>query len=152
MKIGETLDTASREEWRHWLAQNHDSKDEIWLVFYKKASGKPSLPYDEAVEEAVCYGWIDSLVKSIDDDKYTRRFSPRRPGSEWSAYNKRRALKMMRTGKMTPPGEALLPPEVLDAFGDGERDLRVRGGDAGSVDGPARVRVDLGPAAGPRRG
>ena len=81
MEIGEMLDTASREEWRQWLAENHDVKDAIWVVFYKKASGRPSLPYDEAVEEAVCYGWIDGLVKSIDDEKYTRRFSPRRPGS-----------------------------------------------------------------------
>ncbi|MGD8717354.1 MAG: hypothetical protein PVH29_00900 [Candidatus Zixiibacteriota bacterium] len=119
MEIGETLDTASREEWRQWLAENHESKDEIWVVFYKKASGKPSLPYDEAVEEAVCFGWIDGLVKAIDDEKYTRRFSPRRPGSAWSAYNKRRALKMLRAGKMTAPGEALLPPEVLDAYGEG---------------------------------
>jgi uncharacterized protein YdeI (YjbR/CyaY-like superfamily) len=120
MEFGETFSTTSREEWRQWLAEHHGLKAEIWLVFYKKGSGKPSLPYEEAVEEAVCYGWIDSLVKSIDEERYARRFSPRRPGGEWSAYNMRRALKMLRAGKMAPAGEALLPPEVLEAWGEGE--------------------------------
>jgi len=119
MDVGDTLETASREEWRQWLAENHYDKREIWLVFYKKESGKPSLGYGEAVEEAVCFGWIDNMVRALGEEKYARRFSPRRPGSEWSTYNKNRALKMLRAGKMTPAGEALLPPDVREAFGDG---------------------------------
>jgi len=120
MDVGETLVTNSREEWRQWLAENHGRKAEIWLVFYNKASGKLSLGYEEAVEEAVCYGWIDSLVRSLGEERYARRFSPRRPGSRWSAYNMRRALKMLRAGKMTREGEALLPPEVWEAWGERE--------------------------------
>jgi uncharacterized protein YdeI (YjbR/CyaY-like superfamily) len=120
MDVGDTFYAASREEWRSWLAERHGAAAEVWLVFYKKDSGRPSLPYADAVEEAICYGWIDGLVKSLDDGKYARRFSPRRPGGGWSAYNKRRALKMLRAGKMTPAGEKLLPPEVLAAWGGGE--------------------------------
>jgi len=118
MDVGETFYTASREEWRRWLAERHRGKAEIWLVFYKKASGRPSLPYGDAVEEAVCYGWIDGIIKPLDGEKYTRRFSPRRKGSRWSEHNKRRALKMLREGKMTPAGEVLLPGDVLDEFED----------------------------------
>ncbi|NIT36137.1 MAG: hypothetical protein GTN49_06515 [candidate division Zixibacteria bacterium] len=98
------------------MAERHRAKTEIWLVFYKKASGRPSLPYDGAVEEAICYGWIDGVIKPVDGEKFTRRFSRRRRGSRWSEHNRRRALKMLQAGKMTPAGKALLPPDVLDEF------------------------------------
>lgn len=113
VNIGETLCIETRREWRRWLADHCQVKSEIWLVFSKKTSGKPSMPYDDAVQEAICYGWIDGQVKSIDEDKFARRFSPRREGSNWSKYNKARALKMLREGKMTEAGAALLPSEVL---------------------------------------
>jgi uncharacterized protein YdeI (YjbR/CyaY-like superfamily) len=69
MKLGKTLYVTERNAWRDWLADNHDKEDEIWLVFYKKGTGKPRLPYDDAVEEALCFGWIDSIVKRIDQER-----------------------------------------------------------------------------------
>lgn len=83
----------SREEWRRWLADRHREKEEIWLVFYKKGSGQPSIPYYDAVEEAICYGWIDGQMKSMDEARYVIRFTPRRKKSQWSESNKARALK-----------------------------------------------------------
>jgi uncharacterized protein YdeI (YjbR/CyaY-like superfamily) len=112
MEIGETLHVVSRDEWRAWLADHHAQKPEVWLVFCRKGSGKPSLSYDQAVEEAICYGWIDSQIRSLDQERFARRFTPRREGSEWPSYNKQRALKMLREGRMTQAGRALLPDEV----------------------------------------
>jgi len=83
------------------------------LVFYKKLSRKPSIDYDEAVEEALCYGWIDGRIKRMDVERYLLRFTPRRQESSWSESNKRRALRMLREGKMTQAGLKSLPTEVL---------------------------------------
>lgn len=83
------------------------------MVFYKKLSRKPSIDYDEAVEEALCYGWIDGRIKRMDVERYLLRFTPRRQGSSWSESNKRRALRMLREGKMTQAGLKSLPTEVL---------------------------------------
>lgn len=116
MEIGETLYVAERQEWRRWLAKNHRDKKEIWLIFYKKATGKPTLTYDEAVEEAICYGWIDGQEKSIDQEKYALRFTPRKKGSNWSQPNVARALNMLRARKMTKAGLATLPREMLEAW------------------------------------
>lgn len=82
----------------------HDSESEIWLVFIKKHTGKANLSYDDAVEEALCYGWIDGIKRSLDADRYMHRFSPRKPGSQWSASNKRRAERMIAEGLMAPAG------------------------------------------------
>lgn len=114
MEITETTYAASREEWRAWLEQNHDKAPEIWLVYYKKNSGKPSVSYDEAVEEALCFGWIDGITKTLDADRYAQRFTPRRPKSNWSEPNKRRVEKMIREGRMTPAGLAKITYD-LDA-------------------------------------
>src|SRR3989338_7134537 len=100
MEIGNTLDTADRKAWRQWLERNHFSKKEMWLVFHKKHTGRPSIPYSDAVEEALCFGWIDSIVKTIDKDSYAQRFTPRRPGSEWSELNKERLRKLIRQGSV----------------------------------------------------
>jgi uncharacterized protein YdeI (YjbR/CyaY-like superfamily) len=108
MKIGKTLRVTDRAGWRAWLEENHSSETEIWLVFYKKHSGQPSIAYDEAVEEALCFGWIDGVIQRIDDDRYGRRFTPRRDGSSWSALNKRRAAKMSQEGRMTEAGAVKL--------------------------------------------
>lgn len=101
-----TLYATSREEWRAWLEQNHASEPEVWLVFYKKHTGQPTVFYEEAVEEALCFGWIDSIVRRIDDEKHMQKFSPRKDGSNWSETNKRRVWKMYRAGKMTAAGMA----------------------------------------------
>jgi uncharacterized protein YdeI (YjbR/CyaY-like superfamily) len=112
MEIGETLYVTTREDFRAWLEANHGKKREIWLVNYKKATGKPSLPYAEAVEEAICFGWIDGFEKSMDAERYATRFSPRRPKSNWTEGNRERARRMIAEGRMTEAGYAALPPDV----------------------------------------
>jgi uncharacterized protein YdeI (YjbR/CyaY-like superfamily) len=110
MEIGETLYVTTRQEFRRWLQQHHSDRTEIWLVRYKKASGKPSLDYIQAVEEAICFGWIDNIEKSMDAERYALRFSPRRRGSNWTETNLERARKMIASRKMTVAGRRTLPP------------------------------------------
>jgi uncharacterized protein YdeI (YjbR/CyaY-like superfamily) len=106
----------TREEWRSWLARNHNSQQEIWLVYHKKHTGQPSIPYDDAVEEALCFGWIDSIVRRLDNDRYIQKFTPRRPDSQWSDLNRRRFDRLVREGKMTEAGLARAPgPAVAKA-------------------------------------
>ena len=94
----------NRKDWRDWLRKNHDSRKEVWLIFYKKHTGKKRIPYDDAVEEALCFGWIDSIVKRIDQEKYAQKFTPRRSKSQWSEVNKKRAMKMIKGKKLTKAG------------------------------------------------
>jgi len=96
----------TREQWRAWLAENHASATELWLVFHKKHTGKIGLTYDEAVEEALCFGWIDGILKRIDEEKHMTRFCPRRKNSIWSERNKERVGRMIVAGRMTEPGLA----------------------------------------------
>jgi uncharacterized protein YdeI (YjbR/CyaY-like superfamily) len=107
MKIGETLYITDRKEWRTWLRKNHRKKKEIWLIYYKRHTGKARIPYDDAVEEALCFGWIDSTVKRIDDERYTQKYTPRNPKSIWSESNIKRANKMIKARKMTKIGREL---------------------------------------------
>ena len=95
-----------REQWRAWLGENHDAAKELWLVFHKKHTGKGGLTYDEAVEEALCFGWIDGILKRIDDEKHMVRFCPRRKNSIWSERNKERVRRMIEAGRMTDIGLA----------------------------------------------
>jgi uncharacterized protein YdeI (YjbR/CyaY-like superfamily) len=95
---------ASREDFREWLAGNHSTCTELFVAFYKKHTGKCGATYDEAVEEALCYGWIDGVKKRLDDEKFMHRFSPRSAKSTWSKINVRRAMTLIETGKMAPPG------------------------------------------------
>ena len=111
MEIGETIYVTTGEEFRIWLLKNHKTKKEIWLIQYKKATKKPSINYVNAVEEAICFGWIDGLEKSIDAERYALRFSPRRPKSNWTETNKERARKMIAEGRMTEAGLATLPKD-----------------------------------------
>ena len=97
---------ADRSEWRAWLVKNHASRDEVWLVRYKVHTGKACVSYNDAVEEALCFGWIDGKVRRLDDEKYMIRFTPRRPGSGWSALNITRVEKMMDQGLMMEAGLA----------------------------------------------
>jgi uncharacterized protein YdeI (YjbR/CyaY-like superfamily) len=93
-------------EWRAWLEKNHDKAADVWLFFYKKSTGKKSIPLDEAVEEALCFGWIDSLLRRIDYEKHVVKFTPRKEKSTWSAVNKKRVEKLVAEGRMTPIGLA----------------------------------------------
>ncbi|MCK4365446.1 MAG: YdeI/OmpD-associated family protein [Thermoplasmatales archaeon] len=104
MKISETLYVINRTDWRTWLEKNYDKKKEIWLIYYKKHTKKPCIPYDDAVEEALCFGWIDSTVKRIDDEKHVQRYTPRNLRSVWSPHNIKRVNKMIKQGKMTEAG------------------------------------------------
>lgn len=94
----------NRKDWRLWLKENHNREKEIWLVYYKKHTGKPRVPYDDAVEEALCFGWIDSIVRTIDDETYMQKFTPRKARSNWSASNKKRVEKLISMGVMTKAG------------------------------------------------
>jgi uncharacterized protein YdeI (YjbR/CyaY-like superfamily) len=95
-----------REAWRGWLAFHHDKGSEVWLAYYKKGSGKKSVTYDEALDEALCYGWIDSVVRALDAERYMQRWTPRKPGSIWSASNKKRLARLSAEGRMCEPGLA----------------------------------------------
>jgi uncharacterized protein YdeI (YjbR/CyaY-like superfamily) len=95
---------ASSDEFRQWLADNHNRAAELQVGYYKKASGKPSITYQESVDQALCFGWIDGIRKSIDDQRYTIRFTPRKPRSIWSAVNLRRASELEALGLMQPSG------------------------------------------------
>jgi uncharacterized protein YdeI (YjbR/CyaY-like superfamily) len=106
MELGKTLYVADRREWRSWLSRNHRKEKEIWLVYYRKATGKPRISYDDAVEEALCFGWIDSIQKGIDEERFAQRFSPRKPGSNLSEANRERIRRLIREKKMTAAGLA----------------------------------------------
>jgi uncharacterized protein YdeI (YjbR/CyaY-like superfamily) len=112
MDIGETIYVTTSAEFRKWLAKNHSTKKEIWLIQYKKATQKPSINYKTAVEEAICFGWIDGFEKGMDSERYATRFTPRRPKSNWTETNKERARKMIAEGKMTEAGRNKLHPDL----------------------------------------
>lgn len=102
-----TLYTENLATWHSWLVENSLKEPEIWLVFYKKESGKPCITYEESIEEALCFGWVDSLIKARDEESHLRKFTPRKPGSKWSDLNVSRAQKMIAAGRMTEAGLAL---------------------------------------------
>src|SRR5438445_11628080 len=101
MEIGDTLDVRTRAAWRAWLRRNHARKKEIWLVLHLKASGRESSAYNDAVDEALCFGWIDSIVKKVGTLSRAQRFTPRRRGSPVSETNKARARRLVRAARMT---------------------------------------------------
>lgn len=106
-KFEEQLDgiyAETRQIWREWLAQNHRTASGIWLIYYKVASSQPSVRYSEAVKEALCFGWIDSKVKSLDGDRYKQIFTPRKPKSVWSKLNKQYIEELIKQGLMTKAG------------------------------------------------
>ena len=111
MKITLTTAAADRAAWRAWLAEHHAAESEIWLLCYKKGSGQLSVGYEEAVEEALCFGWIDGMRKTYDETRFAQRFTPRRADSAWSVSNRVRVQRLMSQGLMTPAGTALLPPD-----------------------------------------
>jgi len=105
-----TLCVEGRSQWRAWLEANSGRAAEVWLMYYKKNSGRPSVAYEDSVEEAICFGWIDGKIKNIDQTRFARLFTPRKPKSKWSRANLERAAKMIRQGKMTAAGMKVFDP------------------------------------------
>jgi uncharacterized protein YdeI (YjbR/CyaY-like superfamily) len=118
IRAGKQQQFKTVRQWRTWLEDHHATTQELWLVFYKKHTGKRSLAYEDAVQEALCFGWIDGILKRIDDEKHMVRFSPRRRNSIWSASNKRRVAKLIAEGRMTDAGRA----KVEEAKNSGQWD------------------------------
>jgi uncharacterized protein YdeI (YjbR/CyaY-like superfamily) len=132
MDIGKTLYVTNRQDWRAWLAAHHSKEKEVWLIYFRKETGKPRISYDDAVEEALCYGWIDSIQKKLDAERFVQRFSPRNRGCALSQANRERVLKLIAQKKMTPAGldaiahvfkpenekveDFVIPPDILKAL------------------------------------
>ena len=115
-----TLYVTKRAEWRKWLEEHHGSENEIWLVYYRKETGKPRISYEDALNEALAFGWIDSIQRGIDKERFAQRFSPRRDTARWSEANKERARRLIRDGRMTPAGMA----KIGDALKEERVDLK----------------------------
>ena len=104
-----TFDAGTVARWQAWLKKHHASATEIWLVFHKKHTGTASVTYLDALDEALCYGWIDSLVRRLDDDRYARKFTPRKVDSKWSAINRKRYAELEAAGRVAPAGKVRSP-------------------------------------------
>lgn len=104
MDITETFEPNSQEHFRTWLAEHHDKKNEIWVISYKKDTGKQKVTYDELIDEALCFGWIDATQKKLDEERFALRFSPRRPKSNWTETNIAKYHKHLSDGRMTEAG------------------------------------------------
>jgi uncharacterized protein YdeI (YjbR/CyaY-like superfamily) len=109
-----TLYVKNRNAWRVWLKKNHNKEKDIWLIYYKRHTKKPSVPYDDSVEEALCFGWIDSIIKRVDDERYARKFTPRTNITKWSWSNKKRLTSMIKQGRMTKTGLEKVDSTVLN--------------------------------------
>jgi uncharacterized protein YdeI (YjbR/CyaY-like superfamily) len=120
--------TLTRDKWRSWLEKNHSKEKEAWLIFYKKHVSEGKMSYLEALEDALCYGWIDGRLKRIDDEKHMIRFSPRRKASGWSNHNIRRVRNLIAEGKMTPAGLTKIDNNTLNrtSFHNDKRRPRFR--------------------------
>jgi uncharacterized protein YdeI (YjbR/CyaY-like superfamily) len=105
----DTLDVRTRKQWRTWLRRNHASSPGVWVVCHKEHTGVDSIPYEDLVREALCYGWIDSLIKRLDDDRYARKVTPRKPTSKWSDLNRRRWAELDAAGLLDAAGRAAAP-------------------------------------------
>lgn len=99
-----TVEVKNRAEWREWLIANHENEAEVWFVYYKKKTGRSTVEYGASVEEALCYGWVDSIIKKVDDTKYVRKFTPRKEDSNWSPSNIERVERLISEGLMTEHG------------------------------------------------
>ncbi len=113
MEIGETLEVHRPADFAAWLAAQGTTARDIWPILYKKATGKQTVTYADLVEVALCYGWIDGLQKSLDGERFVLRFAPRRKkGSNWTPGNRALARRLLTEGRMTPAGQAVLPPDL----------------------------------------
>lgn len=136
MKITRTRHFENRERWRAWLEKHHKSAGEIWLVWYRKRAGRRQIPYDDAVEEALCFGWIDSIVQKLDEQRFARKFTTRSNARRWSAINIERARRMIREGRMTQAGRARFDPAPMERPASG-------GSTASRVVLPATLKKEL---------
>ncbi len=126
MKISNTLYLTNPKDWRNWLKQNHKSEAEIWLIYPKKVTGKPRIEYNDAVEQALCFGWIDSIIKTLDDEHTVQRFSPRKPKAKYSQANIERLRTLVAQKKVIKEvadtltevlnAEFIIPPDILKAI------------------------------------
>ena len=126
MKITKTLHVTNRKDWRDWLKKNYKTEKEIWLVYYKKGTGEPRIEYNDAVEEALCFGWIDSIVKKLDEGHTVQRFSPRKPNAKYSQANIERLQSLAAQKKVVKEvagtlgdvlnQEFVIPPDILKAI------------------------------------
>ena len=134
------LQVETSEEWHGWLERNHDGSSGVWLVSWKVAAGKPLVAYGDAVDEALCFGWIDSRVNTLDDERAMRLFTPRNPKSGWSRINKDKVARLMREGRLAEAGaravataqangswtlydeieDLVIPPDLASALADNE--------------------------------
>lgn len=114
-----------RKSWRAWLDEHGQDTREVWLVFYKKHTGRPCLSYEAAVEEALCVGWIDSIVKRLDDDRYLRKFTPRANTGQWSESNRKRVRRLKAAERMTAAGLAVFKPRRKATFSASSRALEL---------------------------
>ena len=112
MGIEAAIQIDSPEQFEAWLAANHAAAREVWAAIFKKASGKQTVGFDALLEIALCWGWVDAQTKGIDDERYGIRFVPRKPGSNWSATNRRIVCRLVADGRMRPGGSAVLPPDL----------------------------------------
>ena len=110
--IDDAVEIASAEQFAVWLAGNGKSASEIWVVIFKKASGKQTVGFDALLEIALCWGWVDVQTKSVDDERYGIRFTPRRPRGNWSATNRGVVKRLLAAGRVTEAGRAVLPPDL----------------------------------------
>jgi uncharacterized protein YdeI (YjbR/CyaY-like superfamily) len=106
-----TLEIRDRKPWRAWLERHHASSPGVWLVFHKRHTGLKSMAYEDAVREAICFGWVDSLIKRLDGDRYALKFTPRQPTSKWSAINRQRWRELEKEGLLTSAGLAMPPTD-----------------------------------------
>jgi len=106
-----TFDARTLEEWRKWLLDHHDCESEVWLIFNKRHTGRSCVAYEDALDEALCFGWIDSLIKRLDDDRYARKFTPRKTDSKWSAANRERYARLKANGRLKGPGLERAPTD-----------------------------------------
>ena len=113
-----TLDAQTSKDWRGWLADHHDSESGVWLVFHKRHTAQASIAYEDAVDQALCFGWVDSLIKRLDDARYARKFTPRKPDSKWSTTNRKRYAQLKASGRLMPAG---LNRPPTDRSGDAPR-------------------------------
>jgi uncharacterized protein YdeI (YjbR/CyaY-like superfamily) len=116
-----TLLVQTLDQWRDWLSEHHASESEVWLIFHKRHTGIASIDYKDALDEALCFGWVDSLVKRLSEERYARKFTPRRADSRWSDLNRKRYAELKRGGRLKPPGIARPPTDR----GYGPRPLRL---------------------------
>src|SRR5512134_1606064 len=126
MDITKTLHVTKRQDWRNWLSKHYKTEKEVWLVYYKKETGKPRISYNDAVEEALCFGWIDSTLKTLDKESMAQRFTPRKPNAKYSQANIERLRFLVKKGKVRKDvletlgnildEEFVIPADILKAL------------------------------------